>query len=423
MQTRKLSKWTWVMMLSLTFLLTACGLLDSPTPTTEVEPTVPTIVVTDPAVTPTTVSGTAVGTEVASQGQAFIESVQVAVLESFPVQVNVTVNGNLSDGCTSLAGINVQQQGATFVLDVQTNYNNQAACTQALVPFSETVALNVQGLAAGTYTVVADGVSETFTLSVDNEPQPTPDLGSASMMVDTASAQPGEVVTLTGQGFSPGTKVDIGIGPTNSEYDIIATTETDQNGSFVTDVAVPDYASVGEEWVFVADLGVPKVTANPILIVDSGAGGVTPPEEDGVNEPVNGMFTRTYMYLIALEDAGQSGMQIGCNDSVIPVIIEIEPTIAPMTAAINQLLSLNDQYYGQSGLYNALYQSDLTLEGINIVNGEAIINLSGALQLAGACDNPRILAQLEQTALQYSTVSSVTINLNGQPLEDQLSGQ
>ena len=42
------------------------------------------------------------------------------------------------------------------------------ACSQAVVPFEETVALDVEGLPAGTYTVVLWDTSETFTLDMDN---------------------------------------------------------------------------------------------------------------------------------------------------------------------------------------------------------------------------------------------------------------
>jgi hypothetical protein len=142
-----------------------------------------------------------------------------------------------------------------------------------------------------------------------------------------------------------------------------------------------------------------------------------------VNIPVNGLFSQTYMYLIALEDAGQSGPQVGCNDSIVPVVIEIEPTGTPLTAAINRLLSVKEQFYGQSGLYNALYQSNLILVSTTIVNREAIIYLTGELILGGICDDPRLRAQLEYTALQYDTVDSVTIFLNGQPLPTQINGR
>ncbi|MFN2252666.1 MAG: GerMN domain-containing protein [Candidatus Promineifilaceae bacterium] len=143
----------------------------------------------------------------------------------------------------------------------------------------------------------------------------------------------------------------------------------------------------------------------------------------GADGAANSETSRTYIYLIALGDNGQSGEKIGCDDSVIPVEVEIEPTTAPITAALQTLLGSDDQYYGQSGLYNVFYQSDLSVESIDIENGEAIIRLMGDLQLGGVCDSPRVQAQLEQTALQYETVGSVMITVNGETLESLLSGQ
>jgi hypothetical protein len=288
-----------------------------------------------------------------------------------------------------------------------------------LVPFTETVPLDVASLPAGTYTVMAGGLTETFNLTVDNNSQTTPNGGSASLMVAVTSAMPGEAVGLTGANFPANTAVQIGIGPVASEYQIIASAQTGAEGRFTTQVSVPATATPGQQYVFVAEVNNTVVTANPITIAGAGGG----QSGDGVNQPVNGLISRTYMYLIALEDGGQSGPLIGCNDSAVPVIIDIEPTNAPMTVAINGLLSLNEQNYGQSGLYNALYQSDLTLIGINIVNREAVITLTGDLIVSGVCDDPRVLAQLERTALQYDTVDSVTILLNGKSLPSQSSGR
>jgi LysM repeat protein len=131
-----------------------------------------------------------------------------------------------------------------------------------------------------------------------------------------------------------------------------------------------------------------------------------------------GQFTQVSIYLIALEDAGQSGTEIGCGDSVVPVQVTIPPTNAPLTAALQKLLSIDDQYYGQSGLYNALYQSDLHVDDVQIVNHEAIVHLSGSVTVGGVCDEPRVQAQLRGTALQFSTVDSASIFINGVQLED-----
>ena len=127
------------------------------------------------------------------------------------------------------------------------------------------------------------------------------------------------------------------------------------------------------------------------------------------------------IFLIALEDNGQSGPLVGCGDSVIPVTVVIPSTQGVLKAALGKLLSIKEQYYGESDLYNALYQSDLQLKSVTIDQGKAIIHFTGMLMLAGECDNPRVEAQIEQTALQFSTVSSVEVFIDDIPLEDVLS--
>jgi hypothetical protein len=140
-------------------------------------------------------------------------------------------------------------------------------------------------------------------------------------------------------------------------------------------------------------------------------------------QPQPPTFSQVKLYFIALGDQGRSGPQIGCGDSAVPVEISIEPTTAPLTAAIQRLLAIDSQYYGQSGLYNALYRSDLRFESAVVEQGQATIRLSGDLQLGGVCDDPRVEAQLKETAKQFSTVDEVVVYLNGQRLEDVLSGR
>lgn len=136
--------------------------------------------------------------------------------------------------------------------------------------------------------------------------------------------------------------------------------------------------------------------------------------------PTTGMM-RVKLFLVAVDDGGKSGKKIGCNDSIVWAERPIPTTSAPLTAALKELLGLKEQHYGQSGLYNALYQSNLKLAGVTITNGKATINLTGTLNLGGTCDAPRVAAQIQETALQFSTVSSVAVFLNGVPLEQVLS--
>ena len=131
-------------------------------------------------------------------------------------------------------------------------------------------------------------------------------------------------------------------------------------------------------------------------------------------------FTRTKIFLVSLDDGGSTGMPIGCNDSLVPVTVDIAPTRAILRGSLERLLSLDSAYYGESGLYTALYQSDLAIKDVRIVNRVAIIELTGTLQVGGVCDVPRVKAQLEQIALQFSTVDAVQVTVNGKSLAEVL---
>lgn len=125
--------------------------------------------------------------------------------------------------------------------------------------------------------------------------------------------------------------------------------------------------------------------------------------------------------LIALEDNGVSGELIGCGDSVVLADVYYDTSYDPLEVALLGLLNIGEQYYGQSGLYNALYQSSLKLESLTYEGGTAFINLSGTLMIGGTCDLPRIEAQLMKTALQFPELSGAQVFINGIPLAELLS--
>jgi Sporulation and spore germination len=127
------------------------------------------------------------------------------------------------------------------------------------------------------------------------------------------------------------------------------------------------------------------------------------------------------IYLIGIGDNGVSGELIGCGDSVIPVDVAIPPTKEVLRASLEKLLSIKSQFYGESGLYNSLYQSDLQIESISLDNGKAEIYLTGTMMLGGECDNPRVEAQLMSTVFQFSNIQVASIYINGKTLKDALS--
>lgn len=259
-------------------------------------------------------------------GQAAVESIEVRLLESFPVQVQAVARGRLPDSCSEIDQTLVERNSNTFQVRLTTRSRTDLLCAQAVVPFEEVIPLDVSGLPPGPYTVNVNGLVDSFTLPPAKGP-----------------------------------------------------------------AAAPPPATIE-----------PLPTPTPL---SSGQGG----------------FTHVQIYLVALGDNGQNGQKIGCDDSLIAVEREITPTIAPLRASLNELLSLREQYDGQSGLYNALYQSDLKIDDIGLANGLATIYLSGRYTLGGVCDIPRFEAQLEATALQFSTVDRVMVFLNGQAMTDALS--
>lgn len=104
-----------------------------------------------------------------------IDQVNIQILESFPVQVEVLILGSLPDSCTEIGAVEqrLDAEENTFWIEIETFRSEEETCAQALVPFEEAVPLDVYGLPAGTYTVDVQGVQETFTLSIDNAPSDT----------------------------------------------------------------------------------------------------------------------------------------------------------------------------------------------------------------------------------------------------------
>lgn len=143
----------------------------------------------------------------------------------------------------------------------------------------------------------------------------------------------------------------------------------------------------------------------------------TPPPEEQKEELTDDLL----IHMIALENDGEVGEKIGCGDSIVPVTISVPQTDEPIKAALNQLLSEKDEFYGQSGLYNSLYQSNLKVDSVKVTDSKAEVNLSGTLTLSGICDNPRVEAQIEWTVLQFNEIKEVQVFLNGKTLQEALS--
>jgi spore germination protein GerM len=128
------------------------------------------------------------------------------------------------------------------------------------------------------------------------------------------------------------------------------------------------------------------------------------------------------VYLVAVGDEGKMGKKIGCGDSLVPVTRSIKSTGAPLKAALQELLRLPREYPADSRLNNFWVGKNLRVRSVSIRRGTATIHIIGEGPfVAGICDEPRIISQIEATARQFPTVRRVRVYVNGQTLRYAIS--
>ena len=227
--------------------------------------------------TPTTAASTPTlaSTDTPLAQEAAVDSIEILILESFPVQVNVRARGDLPDGCTSIDSVDTNRTGTSFNITITTIRQTGELCTEALVPFEETIPLDVLDLSAGTYAVNVNGINGSFTLQVDNVAQAEPtatatpadsnqgivngrvwhDLCAVAGAVDdTENAVPSAgCIAATGGGFQANSLLDDGepgisgvlVNLSEGECpagEPIATATTDEDGDYVfTDLSAGTY--------------------------------------------------------------------------------------------------------------------------------------------------------------------------------------
>ncbi|MCL4258578.1 MAG: hypothetical protein KJZ53_08635 [Anaerolineales bacterium] len=92
------------------------------------------------------------------QGPVYFDSAQLLVLESFPIQLRLMIAGNLPTPCHELAyeiaAANAQNE---IHVSVYTTVDPAVTCMQVLEPFEESIAIPLDGLADGEYSVWLNG--------------------------------------------------------------------------------------------------------------------------------------------------------------------------------------------------------------------------------------------------------------------------
>lgn len=140
------------------------------------------------------------------------------------------------------------------------------------------------------------------------------------------------------------------------------------------------------------------------------------PSESSTSAP---LVDEVDVYLVAVGDNGKKGLKIGCDDSLVRITRKIKPTVAPLKAAIEELLSIPHEYSKELGNY--WWGENLKLKSVSITEGVATIHITGEGPfVAGVCDEPRITEQIENTAMQFSSVNKVKVFVNDKPLADAI---
>jgi len=168
----------------------------------------------------------------------------------------------------------------------------------------------------------------------------------------------------------------------------------------------------------------PTVTSLPptALPVSTNTVPANPAPTNTTSSPGGPEVSEVEIYLIGIGDGGSSGKPVGCGDSLVAIKRPVAPTRQPIVAALNELFTIKQQYFGESGLYTALYQSNLSVDSAQVnANGVATVVLTGQVLLGGTCDTPRFKGQIEETILAVEGVQSANILLNGEPIDEALS--
>jgi hypothetical protein len=186
-QSLSIGLWIWLFV----FALTACA------------PAVP-------ATFPLTAIPSATAVQQTASREAQIQSVELKTSQMDQLRVSAVVYGNLTESCATLGESQVQYAANTFHITVYANSLADIGCAQVTTPFETTIPLDTKDLPAGSYIVIANGVSAVFTLPEE---------------IPTATAIPTAVMA-----------------PTNSVC-------TD-SAAFIKDVTIPDNSELASNTAF-----------------------------------------------------------------------------------------------------------------------------------------------------------------------------
>jgi hypothetical protein len=123
------------------------------------------------------------------------------------------------------------------------------------------------------------------------------------------------------------------------------------------------------------------------------------------------------VFLVALENsnawkvAGKDDATIGCNDRLISYQLVAKGDATESNERLRQALTgLFALPADNGGLSNILAKGNLAVGAITGTADSGTVDITGQFNSGGACDDPRIRAQIEKTVAAYGTYA---ISLNG----------
>jgi hypothetical protein len=128
------------------------------------------------------------------------------------------------------------------------------------------------------------------------------------------------------------------------------------------------------------------------------------------------MVSNTVVVALTLVDgqAAPAGVELGetfgCQDR--PALIEVSRVAATNQAvadALHTLFDIKETNYRE--LYNSLAFSDLKVDKVFMNDdGQTEVHISGEIKTGGTCDDPRVIAQVEETVSYYHPEFKVVLN-------------
>lgn len=133
--------------------------------------------------------------------------------------------------------------------------------------------------------------------------------------------------------------------------------------------------------------------------------------------------TQAKLFYILLEDAGNSGKLIGCNDSLVSVQVSFAPWLQTWNDLLEDLYTRQFAAESQPNGSETMFETGITVNSITVSGALVSVYLGGAIVLNGVCDHPRITEQLQSIVLQFPQFTTVKLYINNQTLSSYLSLQ